>query len=273
MAQRNERRRYRSSRSTKKSGKRVIAWFMIVLAVAALGGIGGASAWYRSTRPQMDAATMCPSAGPVAVHAILLDRSDPITPLQAERLRQVVGAAIENASVNERIDLYVLAGDGTQAVAPVVSLCRPKSDGNGLYENRARIPERYAARFKKPLDDALASMMVPVTAQSSPIMESVKAVCIAAFGEMEKSAPARLTVASDMIQFSPLLNHYKRRDFDEFAATPAYKQVLADCHGASVKVLYLVRARDVRVQDRKHQLFWERFFDHENAIVMSIEPI
>ena len=163
MGSRNERRRYGSARPSKKSERRFLPWIIIIITVSTLGGIAGGSVWYRSTIPHIDADTMCPATGPLGVHAVLLDRSDPITPLQAERLRQVVDKAIGDASINERIDLYVLAGDGTQVAIPVASLCRPKADGNELYENPARIRQRYVARFKKPLDDALAAMMVPST--------------------------------------------------------------------------------------------------------------
>jgi hypothetical protein len=233
----------------------------------------GASYWMRSNRSPLDPETMCSAAGPTSVHAVLLDRSDVITPLQAQRIRQVFDQIIENAAVGERIDLYVLAADGTQALAPKVTMCRPKSEGNELYENSARIRDRYINGFKKPLEDALAPMMAPVTSPSSPIMESVKAMCVAAFGNLPKGAPAQMTIASDMIQFSPLLDQYRQRDFKKFESTSAYKEVLADCHHARVDVLYLVRARDVRVQDRLHQLFWERFFDHENAVLISMETI
>jgi hypothetical protein len=240
------------------------------LAVAPLVGL---KFWLNAQRVELIASTLCPIAGPTGVHAVLLDRSDPITPLQAQRLHQVLDKVVEDARVGQRIDLYVLAGDGTQALSPAVSLCRPKSDGNELYENPAHIRETYRMRFQKPLDEALSAMLLPATSKSSPIMESVKAVCVAAFGELPKGSAAHLTIASDMIQHSPLLDHYRNRDFDTFAQTPAYKEVLADCHQASMDVLYLVRPRDVRVQDRRHQLFWEKFLDHENAVLTSMEAI
>jgi hypothetical protein len=216
---------------------------------------------------------MCPAGGPTAVHAVLLDRSDIITPLQAQRIRQVFDRIMDSADVGERIDLYVLAADEKQALAPKVSMCRPKSDGNMLNENPVKIRERYISKFKKPLEDALAPIMAPATSPTSPIMESVKAVCVAAFGTLPQGAPAQMTIASDMIQFSPLLDHYRQRDYETFASTAASKEVLADCHHAHVDIIYLVRPRDVHVQDRRHQLFWERFFDHENAVLMSMEAI
>lgn len=241
----------------------------VVMAAAGAGAVG----WTQLTRVPLDAGTSCPIAGPVAVHAILLDQSDPITPVQAQRLSQVVDRIVDEAVVGERIDLYVLTVDGTQALTPRLSLCRPKSEGSIWTENPKRIHDRYVARFREPLDEALKALMVPSTANSSPIMESVKAVCVAAFGALPRDTPVRLTIASDMIQFSSLLDHYKQRDFDTFSKTPSFNEVLADCHRAATDVLYLLRPRDVHVQDRKHQLFWEKFFDRENASLNRMEVI
>lgn len=241
----------------------------VFIAAVGVGSLG----WTQLNRVPLDTGTSCPIAGPTAVHAILLDQSDPITPLQAQRLSQIVDRVIDEASIGERIDLYVLTADGTQALTPRLSLCRPKSEGSIWTENPKRIHDRYVARFRQPLDETLKALMTPSPAKTSPIMESVKAVCVAAFGALPRDTPVRLTIASDMIQFSSLLDHYKQRDFDVFSKSPSYNEVLADCHRAATDVLYLVRPRDVRVQDRKHQLFWEKFFDRENASLNRMEAI
>lgn len=250
-------------------------WLVGFATVLILAGALGFVGWSQATRIDFDAATLCPSSGPTAVHAILLDQSDPITSLQAQRLSQVVDKIVDEAGIGERIDLYVLTRDSTQALTPRLSLCRPKSEGSRWTENPKRIHDRYIARFRQPLDDALKLLMAPAPtpSQSSPIMESVKAVCVAAFGSMPRDTVARLTVASDMIQYSRVLDHYKQRDFEVFAKSAGYKEVLADCHKAVVNVLYLIRTRDTRVQDRKHQLFWEKFFDRENATLNRMETI
>lgn len=246
-----------------------LALATILIAGAAIGFLG----WSRMTRVDLDTATLCPTSGPTAVHAILLDQSDPITPLQAQRLGQIVDRVVDEAAVGERIDLYVLTQDFTQAMLPRLSLCRPKSEGSMWTENPKRVHDRYVARFRQPLDEALRLLMTPSPSQTSPIMESIKAVCVAAFGAVSRDIPARLTVASDMIQYSNVLNHYKQRSFDIFAASPAFNEVVADCHRAAVDVLYFTRPRDARVQDRRHQLFWEKFFDRENATLNRMETI
>ncbi len=234
---------------------------------------GGFLIWSKMTHVELNGSTFCPLTGPTAVHAILLDRTDPITPLQAQRLGQIVDKVVDEAEIGERIDFYVLTPDSAAALTPALSLCRPKSDGNVWNENPKRIHDRYVARFRQPVDDALKLLMTPTTSQNSPIMESIKAVCVAAFGSLPRDTPTRLTVASDMIQYSRLLDHYKQKDFDLFSKTAGYNEVLTDCHRAAVDILYFTRPRDARIQDRKHQLFWEKFFDHENASLNRMETI
>jgi len=253
--------------------KQLKTWLVAGLAALLLAVAVALLFWTKTTRIEIDVATLCPVVGPVAVHAVLLDQSDPITPLQAQRLGQVVDRLVEEAAIGERIDLYVLARDGTAALTPRLSLCRPKSEGNKLTENPKRIHDHYIARFRQPLDAALKALVAPSVSQTSPLMESVKAVCVAAFGMLPHDAAARMTIASDMIQYSRILNHYKQRDFEAFSKTPGYNEVLSDCHRAKVDVLYLVRPKDVQVQDRRHQLFWERFFDRENAVLNRMEAI
>ncbi len=267
---------YRRGGRYRDSGPRnsnAMTWILATLSILIAGGTAGWYGWNRYATVQTDAASLCPVQGPVAVHAMLLDRSDPITPLQAQRIRQVVDRMVADAAVGERIDLYVFAPDAASALTPRLSLCRPKSDGSVWNENPERIHQRFVAKFKAPLDQALSELIAPSAEKSSPIMESVKAACVSAFGSLARGTPARMTIASDMVQNSPLLDHYKQRDFDAFSRTPAFNEVLTDCHRASVDIIYLVRPRDARVQDRRHQLFWEQFFDRLNASLDRLEAI
>jgi hypothetical protein len=258
-------------RSSKPS--QLKSWMLGGLTVLIVAGALGFLGWSKMTRVELDTATLCPASGPTSVHAILLDRSDPITSLQAQRLGQIVDKVVDEAEVGERIDLYVLTTDSNQALTPRLSLCRPKSEGSMWTENPKRIHERDVARFREPVDDALRLLMTPAPAKNSPIMESIKAVCVAAFGTLSHDTPARMTIASDMIQYSSILDHYKQKDFDVFARSAPYNEVLGDCHRAGVDVLYFTRPRDAHVQDRRHQLFWEKFFDHENASLNRMETI
>jgi hypothetical protein len=265
----------RRRRRRRANGER-IGWLPITLAslsVLVLASILGASVWKRYSAVPHDKLSGCPATGPVAVHAILIDRSDPLTEVQAQRLTQLVETTAQNALVDERIDLYVLtSGKGTVAT-PEVSLCRPRSEGDPFTENPERLRRIFVNRFVEPVQAALKRLETPQEAPNSPIMESIKAVCIGAFGGLPRSARARLTIASDMIENSSVLNQYKPYDIEAFMRNPNLLLVLADCHGADVDILYFTRSRDARLQTRMHQLFWERFLARMNASLVSMERI
>lgn len=270
----------RVTRTRRTSGRRgqgmstnIKAALLIGASVIVGGGLFGAHLVLAPAKADWDQATLCPAAGPSAAHVILIDRSDPITALQAQRVRQVVERAINEALPAERIDLYVAEGDGREALSPRISLCNPGRDGNQYYQNPRRIRERYDASFKAPVEATLTSLLEASRRNASPIIESIKAVCVGAFGSLPQGRPTRVTVISDMLQHSPLISHFRERDFDAFARSGRIAQALADCRGAQFDVVYLLRPEHRRIQDRGHQLFWEKLIDRDNGRLMRMEAI
>jgi len=260
----------------RRSGGRDGLMMVVVIAVT-LVLLGGAAAAYFLTRPQpVDAASLCPRAGPVAIHAVLIDRSDPISPLQATRVRQVLDAAVLDAAPGTRFALYVADSDGRAALAPLVALCNPGRDANPLYQNPRLIRERFDRDFKARLDAAIGSLLVPSTRESSPIMESLKAVCVDAFGSAPPGLSLRLTIVSDFLQHSPIVSHYRERDYEAILRSPRLQALKADCRGADVDMIYLLRptrAGQPGAQTRAHQSFWDRYLQTLNARPRRMEPI
>jgi hypothetical protein len=263
------------SRISRRRGDppRWAAYALMAVMIAGVLGVGGLLAWRRATAVVRDKVSSCPITGPVAVHAVLVDNSDPLTPLQAQRLAQRVEIIAHSAALDERVDYYLLTAGGDAVAAPEVSLCRPPSDGNALTENPERIRRAYVAKYLEPLRGALRNTETPQESATSPIMESIKAVCVGAFGALPSGVPARLTIASDMIENTRVLNQYRPYETNAFLRSTPLSGVLADCHGAEVDILYLTRLRDSRFQTRAHQQFWEKFLDRMNARLMSMERI
>jgi hypothetical protein len=250
---------------------------MVAVIGATLLLLGGGTAAYFLTRSDpVDAASLCPRSGAAAVHAVLIDRSDPISPLQAARVRQVLDAAVFEAQPGTRLALYVAESDGVAALSPVLALCNPGRDANPLYQNPRLIRERYERDFKARLDAAVAALLAPSTRQTSPIMESLKAVCVDAFGAAPAGVPLRLTIVSDMLQHSQVASHYRERDFEALLRSPRLQALRADCRGADVDVVYLLRPTRTGqpgAQTRAHQSFWDRYLQLMNARPRRIEPI
>lgn len=248
-------------------------WIVLMSGFLIIGGMVGSGIYYQNARTRVNATSPCPLRGPTAVHAILIDRSDPISPLQADRLRQMINQVTRHMPVGGRIDMYVADSNGWRTLRPVVSLCNPGNTANPLYQNPGRMHQKYEDAFRKPVEVALASLMVPSSTTMSPIMESIKAVCVQSFGGIAQGVPVGLTIASDMVQNSPALDQYRPYSFDKFAKGPGLPAVLANCHKAAVSVLYFLRPTEQRIQGRLHELFWERFFRRDNAILARVEAI
>jgi hypothetical protein len=237
-----------------------------VLGLALICGLGVAWYWAKLRHVPIDEANNCPRKGPTAIHAILIDRSDPIPPQQVQRVRQEIDRHIANARAGERFDLYVADSDSFSVLTPLASVCSPgrPDDANPLYENPDRIRRQFEEKFVRPLRQGLDSLLAPARMETSPILEGIRAAAATAFGAVEAgSIPLQMTIVSDFVQNSPLNSHFRGEvNFDELARKPAWRSLQANLKGAKVHLLYLLRAdavsRNQPIQNRGHQAFWEK---------------
>lgn len=235
---------------------------LAIIGLLLIAGLGGGWYWATNKQTKIDIVTNCPTSGPTAIHAILIDRSDPITPLQAQQVRQIVDRYVKEAKIGERFDLFVANSDAVNVLAPVASVCSPGrgDQASELYQNPAMIQRQFDGKFVSVLRSNLEGLLVTSTSDSSPILESIRAVAVASFGNVDAgSIPLELTIVSDFVQSSPAISHFRgETNFDELAKKPAWRQLQANLKGAKVHALYLNRKEAARIQNRGHQLFWEK---------------
>lgn len=251
-----------------------------LLGIVLIGGMIGAY-WYVSSNSESLGADNCPPRGPKAIYAILIDRSDPITPLQQQQVLQRLRSQLLNARTGERFDLYVAEGDGVSLLAPAVSVCSPGrgADANSLYQNPEMIQRAFEERFMSVLDRDVRRLMEPSTRSNSPILESIKAVAVASFGGVDRNTPKRLIVVSDMIQHSNLNSHYRgETSFDDLGRRAEWRSLQANLSSVEVTVLYLLRPNARRaggrpLQDRAHQLFWERAIRASGGELVELQSL
>lgn len=263
-----------SNRRITSGGER---WKIFLLLSITIMLLGGGLAAYILTRSQpIDKASLCPKAGPTGVHAILIDRSDPISELQGTKVRQNLLKAISGARAGTLVELFVADSDGLTRPTSVISLCNPGQDANPLYQNERLIRDQFERRFKARIDAAMDALMLPSNAKTSPIMESLKAVCIEAFGKAPSDIPLELTIVSDMIQNSNIINQYRDRDYEALLRTPRLQTLLVDCRGAYVDIIYLLRPTQrgqPGIQTGGHRSFWQRYLQLLNARPRSIDLV
>lgn len=248
----------------------------LAAAVLLVGLLFGAKHWAESRRVAIDPATLCPTAGPTSVTVVLVDRSDPLGPQQSQRVGQLLDRLVAETPVGGRLALYLAEADEFRSLPPVIALCNPGAEANPLYQNPKKMRARYEEQFAGRLAAVRAALLTPARRQSSPIMESIKAVCIDASGAAPPDVPLRLVVVSDFLQHSPITSHYRERNFERFLEAPGLAGVLVDCKGAEVEMLYLLRLGKngtPALQSRAHQRFWDLYFQKMNARPKSLEAV
>ncbi|MCB1385339.1 MAG: hypothetical protein KDJ80_05315 [Nitratireductor sp.] len=240
---------------------------MMVAGAIVILGMLGANYWLKSSFVELDAAN-CPVTGPRSIRVVMIDRSDPISGQQALRIKQVVDDLADRSETGERFDFFVFEGDAKAVLEPVLSVCAPGKPeaANELYQNPEKIRRRYVDRFITPVKAVVDELTSENELPTSPILESLRAAALWSFGAQKSGAiPLRLTLVSDMIQNSQNLSHYKRDAlFEDLRDSAGWNVLRPDLKGADVQILYLLRppgSKASRIQNRGHQLFWEKLIE------------
>jgi hypothetical protein len=271
------------SRRSRKKAKQLdkVTGFALALLGAALILVLVLTAWYVRQRPTLDPVTNCPPSGPTAVHLLLFDRSDPVSGLQAQRIRQEVDRLKATAAPGTRFDIYTFEGDTKNELQPLLRVCasgRPE-DANDLIENRERIRKRYTERFSAVLDKTVDELLKASTRPSSPIIESLRAAAQTSFGPFDVGqVPLRVMLISDMVQHSEAVSHFRAEaNFQSLSRGGVWPVLRPQLKGADVQILYLLRPSAVRagapIQNGSHQTFWEHLVEASGGRLMSIEPL
>ena len=269
----------RSRRKRKELVDRTTGITLFVVGLVLLMALAGGALWLRKTRVQL-ATDLCPATGASAIQMIMIDRSDPISGQQAQRVRQYINEIKENALPNTRFDVYVFEGDIKNELRPILSICKPKrpEDANDLTENREFIRRRYEG-FSTDLNKTIDSLMTANTLPNSPIIESLRAAALSSFGpDVTKSIPRHVTLISDMVQNTSSVSHFRAvPDFSTLAKTINWAAIKPSLHGADVVILYLLRPGAMRghaaIQNRGHEQFWEELILASDGKLIKIEMI
>jgi hypothetical protein len=271
-----------SSREKKK--KRLDYWrgaLLALLGLTALAGLVVLYLWVRANSDEINEATNCPMDGPRAVHVLLFDRTDPITPQQALQIKQHIDHLADSAITGQRFDLYTVEGNTEQLLKRELQVCSSGSgkNANWLYRNPEIIQERFKTRFIEVLGSKVDELLEASSKPYSPIIESMRAAAIESFGPYEHAKiPLGFTLISDAVQNTPLYSHIRSvPNFKELSRTPSWRSLQPDFRGANVDILYLLRPSAVRagapIQNRGHQGFWEDLIPAANGHLISIQLI
>lgn len=270
----------RRSRRSKGLSDGARGLVLAILGLLLIGALGGGYWWVKHSRPILDAETNCPAAGPSGIHVILFDRSDPISDQQGQRIRQAIDHFKQDAPFGLRFDIYTFQGDTTHVLQPKLQICALGKPGeaNPLIENPEKVRKQYESKFSAVLDQTVADLLHASKENSSPIIESLRAASITSFGPISPGQiPLRLTMISDMVQHTSLNSQFQAEpNFQALSHNNAWPAMQPQLKGAAVDIFYLLRPsatrKNVPIQNRGHQTFWEQLILASGGRLATIEP-
>jgi hypothetical protein len=246
--------------------------------VALIVALGSIVWWVKTSKTTIDEVTLCPTSGPKAIHVIIFDRSDPISPQQGQQIRQAIDAYRKSALAGYRFDLYTFQGNTRDVLEPVLQICSPGNEANELYENPDRIRRRYDTQFVAIANNTIDALLRESTQDNSPIIESIRAAAITSFGSVTANIPLRMTLISDMVQNTRNISQIRSdADLNALLKNPLWPTLRPSLKGAQVDIMYLLRPTAVRggktIQNQGHQIFWENLISAGGGQLSTITPL
>jgi hypothetical protein len=134
---------------------------------------------------------------------ILLDQSEAVPTQTVEETTSRVMSTVDHAGVNERVTVFNVSDDSTTFLTPVVSLCKPPTDGNRLYENVAMMRKDFEQKFEKPIREVVSRP--PSESNHSPIAQAITDLALSKY---LRGSTNRLLIFSDMLENTPRFSMY-----------------------------------------------------------------
>jgi hypothetical protein len=233
-----------------------------VLLVAAIGLAGGGFyAMHALKQKRFDPETLCPIEGAKAITLILIDKTDPLTPAEQARIRNLTAAERDAAQRGDRITIKVLRQkDGTDETAldTVADLCNPGSDANPLFENPKRVAARYRNAFVDPMEAALASVKDAGSAPASPIAQALHTSFEGAAGR--DGQHLKLILISDLMEHTATASAYSGTLNEAALRRLIPPSTQSQLKEAEVHIGLLARPRQAKQQDAAIAV-WRHFFE------------
>jgi hypothetical protein len=253
----------RARRRRKRALRQAGAITGIVLSLGILGGMVYAYAAHRP--PPLDPKTLCRTDAPLQGHTIILiDASDPLPPLEADRVRALAAAEREKLPRFDKLTILMLTPAKPFEPKVAFSKCSPGSGAivNPWIENGDQIKRRFTEAIEKPLDRRIGRAVKGKRAKYSPILETVSSIP-RRFDFTAAVPRRRLVIVSDFLQNTPNgYSHYQgaKPSLAGLQTDPLWPKVKSRFDGAQVLLEYVPRPDDAALQTPAHREFWRDYF-------------
>lgn len=229
--------------------------------------------------------TLCPVGGNEGQVILLIDTTDPLTPVVQERLKELLQGLGNSENKHylqpgHELIVYYLPAQLADLRKPALRVCNPgnpkdRTVTDNLTSGVVEARRRWRA-FLLRIRSALPRLEQQVESAQSPLLESIAVVAarhIPSLG-VEQRKPTRLFLFSDMLQNSGRLSHYKSLpDMKRFKSMLGYSEMATDLAGVKVYLFYVRRAGLEHLQTHKHYYWWTNAIESFGGRVMEQVPL
>ncbi|WP_315921813.1 hypothetical protein [Mesorhizobium sp. SP-1A] len=249
-------------RGKKKShiGAYMLAGGLFAASAAVLGGIGYL---YNAASKEADInkETLCPTSGPTAVTAFLIDTTDPLSDTTLLDLRTNFQKTSASIPVGSLLEIYALT-DKPGDLKKLFGRCNP-GDASNVSEwtaNPRLRQKRWQELFKNILDQVAEDLPKAEGGEASPIMAGIQKIKLAVFDQYDAhDIPKQLLIASDMIEHTPSYSQYKSGiDYATYKKSAARTEFATSLKGIEIGIWYIDR-RNRKFGSIEHNEFWAKW--------------
>jgi hypothetical protein len=135
----------------------------------------------------------------------LLDYSEEISDQTLDEIvSRTMSHVRKNVKENEKVSVFTISNLSKNSLKPVVSLCRPRADGDRLVENVQSIQRNFKLAFEAPLREALSRR--PSESDESPIAQAITDISLSQYLHGSSNS---LLIYSDMLENTKKFSIYK----------------------------------------------------------------
>jgi hypothetical protein len=253
--------RRRRRRRDEGTGKGIA---LIAASVSALALILGGGAYMALTKRSVDKESGCLKDGYDTITTVLVDLTDPVTPVQAAAIKNILMKVRDAVPKYGRLEVYPLEPVATKTIAPLFAACSPgtgKDVDSKLYGNPELADKNFTKKFASKLQEVVENLQKLPPQNNSPILEGIQSVAVTSLGTPKSGAAQKhMIIISDLIHHTSQLSMYQGApQFQKFRTTQYYQQIKPQLLGAKVDFYILARETMRDVQKLPLINFWVEY--------------
>lgn len=245
-------------------------WLITGVAAVVVAMLGARMALEAAPTPDEDGCIGTPDRNTV----IVLDHTDQQTQqTRAEIMARALTHIEDNVQINERVTVFSVTALSRNDLRPLISRCKPRTEGNRAIEDTRRVKREFADKFETPLKAALATDIAQ--SPQSPLAQAITDISLSKYLSGRQNA---LLVFSDMLENTERFSLYKCRSSE--GVIHAYRSANAGRmerpHFTNTKVsLNIVPRPETSPATLKcRDVFWPWFFgDNEGPNAQVLAPM